>query len=293
MVVAAPTTAHAATVVRAAMDEGVDYLDVQLSAPKFALLRSMAEEIQGAGRCFITEAGFHPGLPAALVRHAAAQMDRIDSAVTVAYLNMGKDLPYTEAVDEVAEIFRDYRGQVFREGAWTKPSSYDVRCLDLGGDIGRRRCFSLFLEEMGPLPEAFPSLRETGFYMSETHWVTDRVIAPLVWIGVKLTPRAVRPLGKLLWWSMGTFHRPPYRVEVQVHAAGAKDGVPVRIRASVAHRDGYELTAIPVAAALLQYLDGTARRPGLWMMGHLVDPERLMRDMAALGVRMEPPPPLR
>lgn len=279
--------------IRAALDEGVDYLDVQLSAAKFALLHSLEGEIRSGGRCFITEAGFHPGLPAALVRHAAAQMDRIDSAVTVAYLNMGKALPYTEAVDEVAQLFRDYRGQVFRDGAWTKPSSYDVRTLDLGGDLGRRRCFSLFLDEMGPLPEAFPSLRETGFYMSETHWVTDRVISPLVWTGLRLMPRAVRSMGRLLWWSMGTFHRPPYRVEIQVHAAGVKDGNPARIRVSVAHRDGYELTAIPVAAALLQYLDGTARRPGLWMMGHLVDPERLLRDMAALGARMEPPPPLR
>jgi saccharopine dehydrogenase (NAD+, L-lysine-forming) len=43
------------------------------------------------------------------------------------------------------------------------------------------------------------------------------------------------------------------------------------------------LTAIPVVAALLQVLDGTARRPGMWMMGHLMDPVRLMADMAAMG----------
>ena len=68
VVVAAPTTAHAGVVARAALETGVDYLDVQLSANKFALLQSLAREIKSAGRCFITEAGFHPGLPAALAR---------------------------------------------------------------------------------------------------------------------------------------------------------------------------------------------------------------------------------
>ena len=84
---------------------------------------------------------------------------------------------------------------------------------------------------------------------------------------------------------MGTFHRPPDRVELQVQASGIKEGRQVEVLASVAHPDGYELTAIPVAAALLQYLDGPARQPGLWMMGHICEPTRLMKDMEMMGAR--------
>lgn len=73
VVVAAPTTAYADEVVQAALEAGVDYLDVQLSAKKLALLKSQAGEIQRAGRCFITEAGFHPGLLSALVRFTGRQ----------------------------------------------------------------------------------------------------------------------------------------------------------------------------------------------------------------------------
>lgn len=286
VVVAAPTTAHAEEVVRAALEESVDYLDVQLGARKLALLRSVAPEIEGAGRCFVTEAGFHPGLPAVLVRLAATRLESVERAITACYLNMGKDLPYTEAVDELMEAFKDYQGQVFRDGGWTRPGSWAVREVDFGGDIGRRRCYSMFLEEMRPLPEVLPSLKETGFFISETHWMTDRVITPIVWMGLKLAPGAVRPLGRLFWWSMGTFHRPPYRVELQVRATGIRDGKPATFQARVAHPDGYELTAIPVVAALLQYLDGSARKPGLWMMGHLVEPTRLMRDMGAMGLEV-------
>lgn len=285
VVVAAPTAAHAETVVRAALATGVDYLDVQFDTKKSILLNTLAGEIDRAGRCFVTEAGFHPGLPSALVRYAATHLDVIESALTAGFLNMGKSLPYSEAVDELIESFKRYQGQVYRDGRWTESSVIGMRTVDFGSDIGRKRCYSMFLEELRPLPEMYPSLKEVGFYMSEMHWMTDWVIMPITWIWLKVMPRAVRPIGKFLWWGMGTFHKPPYRVELQVQARGLKDGQPAEVRASVAHADGYELTAIPVVAALAQYLDGSARKPGLWMMGHLVDPVRLLKDMKDMGVQ--------
>jgi hypothetical protein len=38
---------------------------------------------------------------------------------------------------------------------------------------------------------------------------------------------------------------------------------------------------------LLQYLEGSGRRPGLWMMGHLAEPVRLMKDMEKMGVLVQ------
>lgn len=289
LVVASPTTAQAGTVICSAIEAKIDYLDVQLSANKLALLQSLSGEIEQAGLCFITEAGFHPGLPSALVRYAATQLESIESAVTAGYLNMGKDLPYTEAVDELIEVFKEYQAQVYKDGQWTSAGSFERRKFDFGADIGRKTCYSMFFEELRPLPEMYPSLKETGFYMSETHWMVDYVVMMLTWAGLRLFPKGGRRLGKFLWWGMRTFHKPPYRVELQVHARGVKNGQTEDFRAAVAHPDGYELTAIPVAAALLQYLDGSARKPGLWMMGHLAEPVRLLRDMQRMGVDITPP----
>ena len=109
VLVAAPTTQHAETVIRAALDKKVDYLDVQYSSRKLTILNKLASEIEEAGLCFVTEAGYHPGLPSAMVRYAAMQMDSIESALTAGYLNMGKSLPYSEAVDELMEGFIDYQ----------------------------------------------------------------------------------------------------------------------------------------------------------------------------------------
>jgi saccharopine dehydrogenase (NAD+, L-lysine-forming) len=287
LVVAAPTTAHVAAVTRAALDAGVDYLDLQLGAKKFAYLQSLAPQIEAKGRCFITEAGFHPGLPAALVRFAAEHLDTIETATTACYLSIGRDIPFSDAVEELVEIFRAYNAQVFKDGHWTPPGSYQMRKIAFGGDIGTRSCYSMFFEELRPLPDRYPSLRETGFYMAGSHWFSDTVIFPLAFVLLKILPKATRTIGRLLWWGMTRFQKPPYRTELIVQASGTHAGQKTQFEASVAHRDAYELTAIPVAAAILQYLEGLGRRPGLHMMGHLADPRRLFTDMKRMGVKVK------
>jgi len=289
ILVAAPvTTTPPETVIRAALEAGVDYLDVQLGAKKLALLQSLAGEIGCKGLCFVTEAGFHPGLPSALVRYVASKLDVIESAVTAGYLNMGgSKLPYTDSVDELMELFKDYQAQVFKNGTWTKSSSFAVCKFDFSGDIGVKNCYSMYFPELQALPEMYPSLKNVGFYISEMHWLMDYVINMLVMVGLKLFPRrGIRPLGKLTWWAMFNLPKPPYRIELQVHAEGLRNGRQVEVRASIAHADGYELTAIPVVAFLLQYLDGSARKSGLWMMGHLAEPVRLMNDMKRMGIKV-------
>lgn len=286
VVVASPTTGHVETVTRAALECGVDYLDVQLGAKKFAYLKSIAPEIEKAGRCFITEAGFHPGLPAALVRYAAEHLDRIETATTACYLSVPRDLPYSSAVDELVDVFKHYQAQVFTRGDWTKPGQWQMKKIAFGGDLGVRQCYSMYFEELGILPGMFPTLREVGFYIAGSHWFTDWFIMPTGFVLLKLFPWATRTAGRLIWWGMTRFQKAPYRTELIVKAEGMHAGHPTSFEAAVSHRDAYELTAIPVVAALLQYLEGMSRKPGLWMMGHLADPRRLFTDMKRMGVKI-------
>lgn len=286
ILVAAPTTQHAETVIRAALDAKVDYLDVQFSGKKISILKELAPEIERAGLCFVTEAGYHPGLPSAMVRYAASKMDSIESALTAGYLNMGKSLPYSEAVDELMEGFIDYQAQIYKNGAWTKPNKWDVRKFNFGEEIGERTCYSMFFEELRALPEMYPSLKETGFYISGSNWFTDLLITPILMLGLKLAPkRGLTPLGKLMWWGMQQ-SPPPYVVALKVEAKGLKNGQQAQVQVRIEHADGYELTAIPVVAYLLQYMDKSARRPGVHMMGHLAEPARLFEDMQSMGVEI-------
>lgn len=285
--VAAPTTAHTGGVARACLDAGADYLDVQFGDAKNASLRALEAEILKSGRCFVTEAGYHPGLPSVLIRYAATHLDSIESAVTAGYINMSP-APYTEAVDELMEAFKDFDGRVFKNGAWTKRGKYEMRKFDFGAGIGEKTCYAMFFEELRGLPEMFPTLRETGFYIASTNLLVDALITPLVMLGLKLFPkRGIRPLGKVVWWSMFGSSKPPYRLVLSAQVKGHRNGSPREVRVNVEHEDGYELTAIPVVAFLRQYLDGSAHKSGLWMMGHLAEPVRLMKDMEAMGAKVE------
>ena len=283
LLVAAPTTHHTQTVVRAALDTGVDYLDVQYSDLKLEALHAHEKEINDRNLCFVTEAGYHPGLPSAMIRYAASKLDCMESARTAGYLNMG-NLQYTEAVDELMEGFIRYQAQVFKNGSWTKPRSWEMRKFDFGEGIGAKTCYSMFFEELRCIPEMYPTLRDTGFYISGWNLLADLILTPIVMVGLKVAPkRGIRPLGKLMWWAMNQ-SKPPYRVVLKVEATGQLNGRRVRVEASLEHEDGYELTAIPVVALLMQY--DKVRRPGLHMMGHLAEPHCLFQAMEQMGVRV-------
>jgi saccharopine dehydrogenase (NAD+, L-lysine-forming) len=188
-------------------------------------------------------------------------------------------------VDELMEGFVHYQAQVYKDGAWTEPGSWDMRKFDFGEEIGTKTCYSMFFEELRGIPEMYPTLKDTGFYISGWNPLADMLITPLVMLGLKIAPkRGIRPLGKLMWWAMNR-SKPPYRVVLKVEATGQLNGKPARVETSIEHEDGYELTAIPVVALLMQY--DQIRKPGLHMMGHLAEPVRLFNDMEQMGVRVK------
>ena len=66
VIAASTTTQYAESTARAALTAGIDYLDIHHPQNIFPVLMRMAKEIEDAGLCFITQAGFHPGLPSVL-----------------------------------------------------------------------------------------------------------------------------------------------------------------------------------------------------------------------------------
>ncbi|MEE9464608.1 MAG: saccharopine dehydrogenase NADP-binding domain-containing protein [Candidatus Neomarinimicrobiota bacterium] len=293
LVVASSTAQFAREVAGAALAAGVDYLDIQYSTRRLEVLESLADEIASAGRVFITEGGFHPGVPAALVRYAAQKLPGLRRAVVGCALRVDWS-SYQVGEDtamEFAQELSDYRALVYRDGMWRKAPLWSTSVMlkmDFGDPFGRLYAAPMLLEEMRALPDLIPSLQETGFYITGFNWFADYLIMPLALGAIKLFPRlALRPMGRFLFWGLRRFSRPPYGVVLQMDARGDSSGLRVR----VSHEDGYVLTAVPTVACLRQYLDGTIAKPGLYLMAQVVEPERFLADMADMGVgisRAEP-----
>jgi saccharopine dehydrogenase-like NADP-dependent oxidoreductase len=292
VVVASSTARYARQVAGAALEAGIDYLDIQYSTQKIAALKSLAAQITAARCCFITDSGFHPGLPAALVRYAAPYFDRLEKANVGSVLKQdwaSLTLP-DDTIIELIEEINDFEPLFFKGGRWKKArlsGMLDYQSMDFGQTFGRQYCAPMLLEEMRSLPETIPSLKEAGFFVGGFNWFADWLVLPLAIGGLRIWPQGTtRPLAKLMKWGLNTFSKPPYGIVLKLEAQGIKDGQVKAMELSLYHADGYLFTAIPVAACLLQYLDGSIRRPGLWTQANLVQPERLVSDMTRMGVEV-------
>jgi len=293
VVVASSTAQYTREVATVALEAGIDYLDVQYSSKKVTLLKAMAEEIKRTGCCFITEGGFHPGLPAAMVRYVAPYFDRLEKARVGSVLKVDwKKLDVADStVNELLEELNDFEMLTFKDGRWKKASMLgmsDFLSMDFGGMFKKQYCAPMMLEEMRALPDMFPSLKETGFFVGSFNWFVDWLAMPIAMLAIKLWPqKAARPMARWMHWGLNTFSKPPYGTLLKVEASGEKDGKAKTMEVIISHPDGYLFTAIPVAACLLQYLDGSIDKPGLWVQANIVDPARLMKDMQHMGITMQ------
>jgi len=293
VVVASSTSQYVEQVATAALDAGIDYCDVQYSTAILAVLQGMAERIEAEGRCFVTEGGFHPGLPAALVRYIAPRFDQLESARVGSVIKIDwEDLEFSPAtMEEMVTEFIDFEMLEYEEGEWRKASWWSMwkpMTMDFGQPFDRQYCAPMFLEEMRSLPEHYPTLRETGFFVGGFNWFVDWIVMPVGLALLKLSPgRMAQPVGRLMAWGLKHFSKPPYGTLLKLEAEGIRAGERQRIDLVLSHPDGYLFTAIPMVACLLQILDESARRPGLWLQAHIVEPERMMADMERLGIGVQ------
>ena len=67
-------------IARIAIKLKVDYLDIQFEPNVYYGLKSIEKEINKSNKLFITQAGFHPGLPAVFIREGAKYFDEYKKA---------------------------------------------------------------------------------------------------------------------------------------------------------------------------------------------------------------------
>jgi hypothetical protein len=288
LVVAASCTHWADTVIKACLDAGCDYLDLQLPFPeKHQALNRRRNEIEKRNRTFITDGGFHPGLPAALIRWAAMQLETLQSAAVGSLIRSDwRSLDFSpETVTEMAEEIRHFESKIVSGRQVVRVAGNRRRNFRFSHPSVRAKCTPMWLPELAALPSLVPGLQEAGFYVSGFNRVTDNLVLPAMYLSHKLMPgQPAEKWGKLLHWSLRKFSRPPYGTQICLVATGLAGGEGQQLRLNLSHPDPYLMTAIPVVAALNQYLEHPGSRPGLWFQAHFVEPVRYVGDLVRLGL---------
>lgn len=287
VVVASSTIEFTQIVAESALEAGIDYFDIQIAAAaKRQALEALRERILDSGRCFITDGGYRPGIPAAMVHYAATQIPGLKSApvASVFQVNWKEREFASSTAAEFADELKSFNPLVLKNGAWQSGKMGEMLSVDFGEPFGHKYCMPMFLEEFRPLPELIPSLTETGFYSAGFGGVVDYLIVPLAFILLAIAPNRSRKLiARLVEWGLKRTTRPPYGAVLQMKARGSNRSLDM----TIFHEDSYILTAAPAVACLLQYLDGSLQRPGLWRQATLVEPSRFFEDLARLGVQVK------
>jgi len=106
---------HVRAIAEETLFAGADFLDFHFEQKILPLLQDLEPSIRAAGRCFITQAGFHPGLPAPFIRYAARFFDSYRFAAI--FMAMNQEIEKAESIYELVDMLADYKADIFENGA--------------------------------------------------------------------------------------------------------------------------------------------------------------------------------
>ncbi|KAF7599320.1 MAG: hypothetical protein CGU28_14025 [Candidatus Dactylopiibacterium carminicum] len=283
VVIAVGSADHLPSIIDAALDSRTDCLDILLcSAEKRRLLEACRGRIEALGLIYITDGGYHPGVPAALVRYAEMRCPGLHTAEVYGAFGVNwreRIMSLEASCDFVRELGVMDMGRL-QGGNWVSDWR-GMRSFDFGDGRGARACVPMGMDEMRELPYIVPTLRNAGFFIAGFGRVMDWIVMPVSLLMLKLFPRAITRVARFFVWGVRTFGGRQDWACLQLARHSQHEGIRIRLTCPSA----YELTAFPVIACLRQYVE-QPRKPGLHRQALFVAPGRFMADLKQAGVHL-------
>ncbi len=300
------------TIMDACLETGVDYLDTANYEPpdvaKFEYKWQWAyqERFEKAGIMALLGSGFDPGVTNVFTAYARKHhFSRID-VLDIIDCNAGDHgQPFATNFNPEINIREvTARGRYFEHGEWveTDPLSWSMD-FDFPANIGPKKCFLMYHEELESLVKHFPEIKRARFWMTfgESYLrhlkVLENVgmtrIDAVDFNGQKIVPiqflKAVLPDPG----SLGPLTKGKTCIGNVVQGLGT-DGTPKKyyIYQICDHEEAFKetnsqaisyTTGVPAMVGAAMMLQGIWKKPGVWNMEQF-DPDPFLKELAKRGL---------
>ena len=298
------------TIMDACLETGIHYLDTAnyepLDEAKFEYKWQWAyqDKFQDAGLTALLGSGFDPGVTNVYIAYALKHhFDQIDT-VDIMDCNAG-DHGYPFATNFNPEInIREVtaNGRYWQDGQWmeTRPMEFS-RVFDFP-EIGPRKMFLLYHEEMESLTKHIPGIQRMRFWMTFGDSYLKHLeviqnigldgIEPIEFNGQQIVP--LQFLKALLPDPASLGPRTKGKTNIGCLIKGSKNGKPVSryiynvsdheacFRETQAQAVSYT-TGVPAMIGAKMILEGKWKQPGVWNMEQF-DPDPFMDDLNRYGL---------
>jgi len=298
------------TIMEACLETGVDYLDTANYEPpdeaKFEYKWQWAyrERFEQAGLTALLGSGFDPGVTNVFCTHALKHhFDRVDT-IDILDCNAG-DHGYPFATNFNPEInIREVtsNGRYYENGEWIETPPMAISQVFDFPEIGPKKMYLLYHEEMESLAVHIPGVKRMRFWMTFgdaylKHLEVFRNIGldsiePIVFEGREIVP--IQFLKALLPDPASLGPRTRGKTNIGCIITGSKDDKPVSryiynicdheacYRETYAQAVSYT-TGVPAMIGAMMVLTGAWKRPGVWNMEQF-DPDPFMAALNAHGL---------
>lgn len=270
-------------IAEAAIATNTDMIDILVREDVVDALEKHRKHIISHNRVFITQAGFHTGLPAPFIRYAKDLFDDYQTANVVMVMN--SLFEKSESTHEIIHEIGRNNAVTLKNGLWKKASYKDCISVQFSDKFGIQKCYPIHMREIHPLEKEL-AISNMGVYSAGFNTFVNHVVFPLTMLLYKIKKGLGKKLcGKLMYWGIHKYAGNKPGVEFKLIANGLKNGMQKNYVLEAHSSNAFELTALAVIACLRQYLNSSAIEPNLYLMGNFVDEKRIVDDLKQMGIK--------
>jgi len=285
VIITSTTPDYIDLIAEAAIETETDMIDILVRGDVVDKLEKYRKSIISNNRIFITQAGFHPGLPAPIIKYASNKFDVYETANVVMVMNSLFQKP--ESTYEIIHEIGEDNAQILKDGKWKKATYKDALKIQFSNKFGTCQCYPLQMKEIYCLQKVL-GISNMGVYSAGFNPFVNNFVFPLV-ILLQFIKKGFgkRFCGILMYWGIKKYYNNEPGVELQLQAFGYKGGNKTKFTLKMLSQNAFEFTAIAIIACLNQYLDYSINKPDLYLMGNIVDEKRIIDDLKTMGLQIE------